>query len=194
MSEVTMQWTEARPPDAALSQLLTDQLETIVAQGYRIGRWQARLISFRRRRFYHRDQNFTITATAGKASGSIVRVEGSMPPELESVFGKLGDRNRSQAHDWGEREDELRGIYQLVGKPSAFPEAKSKVILLADRLATERGIDRDQALRLAYERSLAEHREYLAANRISRHPGRPPAKERVAPNELTPLTRTHLTH
>ena len=163
-----MQWTEALPPHAALSRFLANHILTIEAQGYRVVSRGARSISFRRRRFYRRDQRFTLTATAGKAGGSIVKVEGSMPRKLESAFGAIGDRNGSKAHDWAEMEDELRRIYELVGKPSAFPEAKGKVTLLADCLATERGIDRDEALRLAYDRSLAEHREYLAAKGISR--------------------------
>ena len=116
-----------------------------------------------------KDERFTITATAGKGGGgSIVKVEGSMRRKLQSALGKIGDRDRSKAHDLAEMEDELRRVYELVGKPSAFPEAKGKVILLADCLATERGIDRAEALRLAYDRSLAEHREYLATKGISR--------------------------
>ena len=163
-----MQWAAPRRPRQALSDFLSNQMLTIEAQGYLVMSQRARSVSFRRRRLFRRDQRFTITVTAGKAGGSIVKVEGSVGRKLESAFGKLGDRNGSSPDDWAEMEDELRRIYELVGKPSAFPEAKGKVTLLADCLATERGIERDEALRLAYDRSLAEHREYLAARGISR--------------------------
>src|SRR5262249_48406046 len=173
MAEVSIQWARPLPPDEALSRFLSKQRLTIEAQGYRVVSQHSRSVSFRRHRFYRRDQMFTITATAGKAGGSIVKVEGSIRRKLESAFGEVGDRNgsktqeRDQGHDPDEMENELRGMYELIGKPSAFPEAKGKVILLADCLATERGIDRDEALRLAYERSLTEHRAYLSAKGIS---------------------------
>ena len=162
-----MQWTEARRPRDALSRFLSNQMLTIEAQGYRVMSQRARSVSFSRRRLFRRNQRFTITVTPGKAGGSIVKVEGSVRRKLESAFGESGDRNASKADDLAEMEDELRRVYELAGKPSAFPEAKGKVTLLADCLATERGIERDEALRLAYDRSLAEHREYLAAKGIS---------------------------
>jgi hypothetical protein len=164
-----MQWTEARSPRNALSLFLTKQKITIEAHGYRVTRQRSRSVSFRRHRLLSRDQTFTITATAGKAGGgSILKVEGSVSRKLESALGKIGDPDGSKPDDLAEMEDELKRVYELVGKPSAFPEAKGKVTLLADCLATERGIDRDEALRLAYDRSLAEHREFLAAKGISR--------------------------
>jgi hypothetical protein len=60
-------------------------------------------------------------------------------------------------------EAELRKIYERVGKPEAFGEAKEKVVELAAQLVERDGIGMDEALRTAYRRSLAEHREYLAA-------------------------------
>jgi hypothetical protein len=168
--EVSIQWTEARRPPDALSRFLSSQMFTIEAQGFRVVSQRSRSVSFRRRRLFRRDQRFTVTVTAGKAGGSIVKVEGSVRRKLESAFGESGDRNGSKADDLAEMQDELRRVYELVGKPSAFLEAKGKVTLLADCLATERGIDGDEALRLAYDRSLAEHREYLAAKGISPMP------------------------
>lgn len=61
-------------------------------------------------------------------------------------------------------EDELREIYERVGHPEAFEEAKRKVTRLAGELARDEGMPGNEALRMAYERSLAEHREYLAAS------------------------------
>jgi hypothetical protein len=82
-------------------------------------------------------------------------------PESQAVNG-----NGSRSHECAEMDDELQRIYALVGKPHAFKEAKGKVEELADKLTVE-GVDRDEALRRAYTRSLTEHREYLAAKGIS---------------------------
>jgi hypothetical protein len=64
-------------------------------------------------------------------------------------------------------EAELREIYEKVGKPEAFAEAKEKVVDLAAQLVEREGLDMDEALRTAYRRSLAEHREYLAAKGLA---------------------------
>jgi hypothetical protein len=64
-------------------------------------------------------------------------------------------------------EAELREIYDKVGKPEAFGEAKEKVVSMAAELVVRDGIDMAEALRIAYRRSLAEHREYLAARGLA---------------------------
>jgi hypothetical protein len=64
-------------------------------------------------------------------------------------------------------EAELREIYEKVGKPEALVEAKEKVVDLAAQLVERDGIEMDEALRTAYRRSLAEHREYLAAKGLA---------------------------
>jgi hypothetical protein len=113
-------------------------------------------------------------------------VEGSMRRRLRATFAGIADAHRTNGASpvsttgeqrassngaapraWAEMETELRRIYELVGKPSAFREAKGKVEVLADCLCRERRIDHDAALKLAYHRSLTEHREYLAAKGIS---------------------------
>ena len=66
-----------------------------------------------------------------------------------------------------ELEQELRRIYDKVGKPDAFEEAKDKVTDLASDLVDEDGIEMNEALRVAYRRSLAEHREYLASKGLA---------------------------
>jgi hypothetical protein len=171
MGDVHLQWPESRPPDEALSRLLAGHYDTIEGQGYSEGRRTRRSVSFTRRRlFYPRNERFTILATEGENGGSVVMVEGSMRRKLRSTFAEIaeqGNSNGSKARDWAEMERELRKIYELVGKPSAFAEAKGKVQVLADCLSNERGIAQSEALRLAYERSLTEHRDYLTAKGIS---------------------------
>ena len=86
-------------------------------------------------------------------------------PELE-VEAVNGNGNGSNGSDCAEMDEELQRIYEVVGKPHAFKEAKGKVEELADQLTSE-GVAPDEALRRAYSRSLTEHREYLAAKGIS---------------------------
>jgi hypothetical protein len=187
MGEVSLQWPEGRPPEEALSRVLADQHGTIEANGYREGRRTRNSVSFRRRRrFIPRSEQFTILATEGENGGSVLVVEGAMRRRLRSTFAGIAEAHRSNGaapvsrgadqrvssngsapRAWSAMEQELRRIYELVGKPSAFGEAKGKVEVLADCLCRERRIDHDEALRLAYDRSLAEHREYLASKRIS---------------------------
>jgi hypothetical protein len=66
-----------------------------------------------------------------------------------------------------QEEAELREIYEKVGKPDAFAEAKEKVVDLAAQLVEREGLGMDEALHTAYRRSLAEHREYLAAKGLA---------------------------
>ena len=187
MGEISLQWPEVRSPEEALSRVLADQYGTIEANGYREGIRTRNSVSFRRRRrFIPSSERFTILATEGENGGSILLVEGSMRRRLQSTFTGIaethrtngavpvssndeqqGSSNGSGPRGWAEMEKELRLIYERVGKPSAFREAKGKVEVLADCLCRERRIDHDAALELAYDRSLAEHREYLAAKGIS---------------------------
>jgi len=69
--------------------------------------------------------------------------------------------------DVSELDQELKEIYDKVGHPDSFTEAKEKVTALATELAERDGIDDDEALRTAYRTSLAEHHEYLAAKGIT---------------------------
>jgi hypothetical protein len=66
-----------------------------------------------------------------------------------------------------ELEAELKEIYDKVGEPDSFGEAKEKVTALAADLVERDGIDMNEALRIAYLRSLVEHREYLAAKGLA---------------------------
>jgi hypothetical protein len=187
VGDVNLEWRETSPPDEALSRLLAGRHDTIEGQGYRERRRARRSVSFTRRRLL-RSERFTILATESEDGGSVLMVEGSMRRRLRAEFAEIAETGRngaaapdtaeaqgdsrassngSKAGDPRELENELRRIYEQLGKPSAFREAKGKVLVLADCLGGERGIDRDRALALAYERSLAEHREYLAAKRIS---------------------------
>jgi hypothetical protein len=69
--------------------------------------------------------------------------------------------------DCSEMEDELERIYALAGAPSAFPEALDKVEALADDLTKQADCRYDEALYVAFRRSLAEHHEYLSAQGVS---------------------------
>jgi len=90
-----------------------------------------------------------------------VESNGSAPaPELVNGSGNGSNGGCT------EMDDELQRIYELVGKPWAFKEAKVKVDELAEQLTLE-GVAPDEALRRAYDRSLTEHREYLAAKGLS---------------------------
>jgi len=82
------------------------------------------------------------------------------PPE------PVGESNGSDP-DVSELEEELRAIYAKLGQPEAFEEAKGKVTDLASDLVDDDGIDMNEALRIAYRRSLAEHREYLASKGLA---------------------------
>jgi hypothetical protein len=66
-----------------------------------------------------------------------------------------------------ELEAELREIYDRVGRPDSFEEAKGKVTDLAAELVERDGIEMNEALRVAYRRSLAEHRSYLAEHGLA---------------------------
>ena len=96
-----------------------------------------------------------VTAANGNGNGAA--------RELEAVNA---NGNGANGNDCAEMDEELQRIYELVGKPHAFKEAKGKVEELAGQLTTE-GLAPDEALRRAYERSLTEHRDYLAAKGIS---------------------------
>ena len=187
MGEISLQWPESRSPEEALSRVLADQYGTIEANGYREGYRTRNSVSFRRRhRFIPGSEGFTILATEGENGGSVVMVEGSMRRRLRATFAGIAEAHRTNGaspmssngehrvtsngsvpRSWAEMEKELRRIYERVGKPSAFREAKGKVEVLADCLCRERRIEHDAALELAYDRSLSEHREYLAAKGIS---------------------------
>ena len=111
-----------------------------------------------------------VVGAAANGNGS-VDGNGSAPEAVESngsaPDARIATGNASNGNDSAEMDEELQRIYELVGKPWAFKEAKGKVEEFADQLAAD-GMDRDEALRRAFDRSLAEHREYLAAKGISR--------------------------
>jgi hypothetical protein len=65
--------------------------------------------------------------------------------------------------DTSEQEAELESIYERIGKPEAVSEAKDKVRDLAQQRTADGSWSDDEALHKAYQVSLAEHREYLAA-------------------------------
>jgi hypothetical protein len=85
-------------------------------------------------------------------------------PEPNGVEPEVVIAPNGSESDIAELEDELRQIYERVGHPESFGEAKEKVTDLADQLVEEDGMSRDEALRAAYERSLTEHREYVATH------------------------------
>jgi hypothetical protein len=109
-----------------------------------------------------------LAAENGTGSGPEERNgNGAVPAlDLEPVNGNGNGSNGSNGSDCAEMDDELQRIYELVGKPHAFKEAKGKVEELADQLTTE-GVAPDEALRRAYTRSLTEHRDYLATKGIA---------------------------
>ncbi len=83
--------------------------------------------------------------------------------EPEKANGSEPETTNGSEPRTSDLEDELREIYERVGHPEAFEEAKRKVTDLAGELVQDEGMPGNEALRVAYERSLAEHREYLAA-------------------------------
>jgi hypothetical protein len=83
--------------------------------------------------------------------------------EAETANGSEAETTNGSEPGTSDLEGELREIYERVGHPEAFDEAKRKVTDLAGELAEDEGMAMNEALRVAYERSLAEHREYLAA-------------------------------
>jgi hypothetical protein len=94
------------------------------------------------------------------------RYEAAAPQPL-TVSGLLADGDsepaaRSNGNGSPPEEAELREIYERVGKPEAFGEAKEKVVSLAADLVERDHLEMHEALRTAYRRSLREHRQYLA--------------------------------
>jgi hypothetical protein len=98
-----------------------------------------------------------VIAANGNGNGAVL--------EAENGNGEVVNGNGSNGGT-AEMDEELQRIYELVGKPWAFKDAKGKVEELADELTSE-GFAPDEALRRAYDRSLSEHREYLASKGIS---------------------------
>ncbi len=87
------------------------------------------------------------------------------PPSAEALIAEVRAAAAANGSEPGpsDLEDELREIYERVGHPEAFEEAKQKVTDLAGVLVRDEGMPGSEALRVAYERSLAEHRVYLTA-------------------------------
>jgi hypothetical protein len=136
-------------------------------------------------------RNAEVEARAGHPDGVEARVEDpeipadiDLPPAngdesplvhevRDSGLIAEGMRRRVEADsnggeiDCSEMEDELERIYALAGAPSAFPEALHKVEALANDLYRQLDCRPDEALYIAFRRSLAEHREYLSAQGIS---------------------------
>ena len=89
----------------------------------------------------------------------VAESNGSDPEPVASLNGAAPEISGLEA--------ELKEIYEKVGKPDSFEEAKGKVTDLAAELVEKDGVDMDEALRTAYRRSLTEHREYLAAKGLA---------------------------
>jgi hypothetical protein len=87
-----------------------------------------------------------------------------------------GRRRREEAEqdggeiDCSEMESELQRIYEIAGAPEAFAEALGKVEDLAEELRRQEGCRSDEAIYVAFRRSIAEHRDYLVTRGISRQP------------------------
>lgn len=93
-------------------------------------------------------------------------------PEPLTVSALLADGDsepdaQSNGNGSPPEEAELRKIYERVGKPEAFGEAKEKVVSLAAELVERDHLEMGDALRTAYRRSLREHRQYLAARNLA---------------------------
>jgi hypothetical protein len=110
------------------------------------------------------------SALAIVAADSAARSNGKHP---EPVAASNGNHPEPVAATNGfdpevtELEAELKGIYDRVGKPDAFEEAKGKVTEFASDLVNRDGIDMHEALRTSYRRSLTEHHEYLASKHLA---------------------------
>jgi hypothetical protein len=100
--------------------------------------------------------------TASEIMAMAAGPNGSAPTPAAEVNGS--DRSDPVI---GRLDAELRMIYERVGKPDAFDEAKGKVTDLATELVERDGIDMGEALRTAYRRSVTEHREYLVAKGLA---------------------------
>jgi hypothetical protein len=88
-------------------------------------------------------------------------------PKSNGSDPQAAAKSNGAGPDVSELEAELKEIYERVGQPEAFEEAKGKVTDLAAELVERDGVDMNHALRAAYLRSLTEHREYLAANGLA---------------------------
>jgi hypothetical protein len=99
-------------------------------------------------------------STIVAAAGPVAAESNGSAPELVAASNGTGPET-------SELEAELREIYDKVGHPDSFDEANEKVTSLADDLVERDSIDKDEALRIAYGRSLAEHREYLTAQGLA---------------------------
>jgi hypothetical protein len=116
----------------------------------------------------------TIVAAAGpvaaESNGSAPELaaasNGAVPEAPEPDEVSESDE-ASEPDEIPDPEAELREIYDKVGHPDSFDEAKGKVTALAGELVERDGIDMNEALRIAYGRSLDEHREYLAAKGLA---------------------------
>jgi hypothetical protein len=99
-------------------------------------------------------------AESNGSDSQVVAESNGATPKLVAISNGAGP-------EVSELEAELREIYDKVGHPEAFEEAKGKVTDLAADLVERDGTDMDEALRTAYDRSLAEHREYLTAKGLA---------------------------
>jgi hypothetical protein len=93
-----------------------------------------------------------------------VRVSGLL---AEGATRRFDAEARGQEIDCREMREELQRIYSLVGHADSLPEALEKVQALADDLVVQEGCRADEALYIAYRRSLDEHRDYLAAKGLT---------------------------
>jgi hypothetical protein len=123
---------------------------------------------------------FWLIRRAKKRADEHYEAHAPMPPTISEIMAEVAESNGgvpapvaavngSDVSDpeIAELEAELQRIYEKVGQPDAFEEAKGKVTDLADDLAERDGIDMGEALRTAYRRSLTEHRDYLAAKGLA---------------------------
>jgi hypothetical protein len=104
------------------------------------------------------ESNAAPTESNGVAAGSNgAPIEAEQPDEQEG----------EETPDFSVLEGELKDIYEAVGHPDAFAEAMEKVHALASELFARDDITKDEALYAAFLKSLAEHRDYLAAKGLA---------------------------
>jgi hypothetical protein len=97
----------------------------------------------------------------GRAGGKATTPD--RPPEPERAADPSITRRGGPDHS--EMAAELERIYVELGAPEGIAEATAKVRALARELAADANWDEDQALVIAYQRSLEEHRAFLASRR-----------------------------
>jgi hypothetical protein len=112
---------------------------------------------------------FLLLRRARRRSKERYEAAAPAPLTVSKIVGETESESAAPANGNGSppEEAELREIYERVGKPESFPEAKEKVVSLAAELVEQDDLEMDEALRTAYRRSLREHRQYLAAKGLA---------------------------